>query len=101
MEDSIVNDVNKNVWDWRGFAKRGARYRVLVLVVYSVFQSWNGGGIIGQYLGPALDTIGIKKVIQKNGISFGETLTYLIFTVSTTPRLPGLSFTEPRAYADI
>lgn len=49
MEDSIQNnDTNLSVWDWRGFAKKGARSRVGVLVCYSVFQSWNGGGIIGQ-----------------------------------------------------
>lgn len=82
MEESVADNTNKNVWDWRGFAKKGARYRVLVLVVYSVFQSWNGGGIIGQYLGPALETIGIETSVQKNSISFGETLTYFVFTVS-------------------
>lgn len=48
MEDSVVNNTNKEVWDWRGFFKKGARSRVLVLIIYSIFQSWNGGGIIGQ-----------------------------------------------------
>jgi len=49
MEESIQNnDTNLSVWDWRGFVKKGARSRVLVLVLYSVFQSWNGGSIIGQ-----------------------------------------------------
>src|SRR5208337_4357629 len=48
MEDSIADSTNREVWDWRGFFKKGARSRVGVLVVYSIFQSWNGGGIIGQ-----------------------------------------------------
>jgi hypothetical protein len=48
MEDSIADSTNRDVWDWRGFFKKGARSRVGVLVLYSIFQSWNGGGIIGQ-----------------------------------------------------
>jgi len=83
IEDSLVDTTNRSVYDWRGFFKAGARSRVGVLVLYSVFQSWNGGGIIGQYLSPALGTIGIKSSMQKNAISFGEILTYLVFTVSS------------------
>jgi hypothetical protein len=52
MEDSISNTSNREVWDWRGFFKTGARSRVGVLALYSVFQSWNGGGIIGQVSHP-------------------------------------------------
>jgi hypothetical protein len=48
MEDSIAGATNREVWDWRGFFKKGARSRVGVLIIYSIFQSWNGGGIIGQ-----------------------------------------------------
>lgn len=48
MEDSIAGATNRDVWDWRGFFKKGARSRVGVLILYSIFQSWNGGGIIGQ-----------------------------------------------------
>jgi len=48
MEDSIAGATNMEVWDWRGFFKKGARSRVGVLIIYSIFQSWNGGGIIGQ-----------------------------------------------------
>ncbi|KAE9363922.1 MFS sugar transporter-like protein [Stipitochalara longipes BDJ] len=81
MEDSIVGATNMEVWDWRGFFKKGARSRVGVLIIYSIFQSWNGGGIIGQYLGPACETVGITSTTAKNGFSFGSTLTYLIFTV--------------------
>jgi hypothetical protein len=47
MEDSIADSTNREVYDWRGFLKKGGRSRVGVLVVYSIFQSWNGGGIIG------------------------------------------------------
>lgn len=48
MEDSVAGATNTEVWDWRGFFKKGARSRVGVLIIYSIFQSWNGGGIIGQ-----------------------------------------------------
>jgi hypothetical protein len=101
MEDSIANSTNLDVWDWRGFVKKGARSRVAVLVCYSIFQSWNGGGIIGQYLSPALKTIGVTSVIQKNSIGFGQTLTYLVFTVSinftmNVDPIRALIPTEPR-----
>lgn len=84
MEESLEDTSNRSVWDWRGFFKKGARSRVGVLVLYSIFQSWNGGGIIGQYLSPAMKTIGITSTMQKQAINFGEILTYLVFTVSKT-----------------
>ncbi|PQE14024.1 MFS sugar transporter protein [Rutstroemia sp. NJR-2017a BBW] len=42
---------------------------------------WNGGGIIGQYLVPALDTIGITGTTEQLGMNFGLNGTYLVFTV--------------------
>jgi len=81
MEDSIADSTNRDVWDWRGFFKKGARSRVGVLVLYSVFQSWNGGGIIGQYLTPATKQVGITSAVANNSFNFGSTLTYLVFTV--------------------
>lgn len=52
IEESIENDKkgNRGAWDYRVFLKKGARYRLLVLVLYSIFQQWNGGGIIGKFL---------------------------------------------------
>lgn len=41
-------------WDFRVFFTRVVRYRLLVLILYSCFQSWNGGGIASYYLTPAL-----------------------------------------------
>lgn len=41
-------------YDYRVFFTRAVGYRTLVLVVYSIFQQWNGGGIISYYLSPAL-----------------------------------------------
>jgi hypothetical protein len=62
---AVANRTDKQVWNWSGFFRKGARSRVGVLIVYSIFQSWNGGGIIGQYLGPALETVGITKTTPK------------------------------------
>jgi Sugar (and other) transporter len=59
----------------------GARSRLLVIVPYSIFQQWNGGGIIGQYLVPALETVGIDKPFHQLSIDFGSNTTYLVFTV--------------------
>ncbi|KAH7309323.1 MFS sugar transporter-like protein [Rhexocercosporidium sp. MPI-PUGE-AT-0058] len=82
IEESLSNSPkNREVWDFRAFFKRGARYRVLVLILYSIFQQWNGGGIIGQYLVPALETIGITDSMKQLGFNFGSTAVYFVFTV--------------------
>ncbi|KAA8572178.1 hypothetical protein EYC84_002089 [Monilinia fructicola] len=84
IEDSLQNERqnNRSYWDYRVlFHGRSARYRLFVLVLYSIFQQWNGGGIIGQYLVPALDTIGITGTTEQLGMNFGLNATYLVFTV--------------------
>ncbi|RAL64150.1 hypothetical protein DID88_002043 [Monilinia fructigena] len=84
IEDSLQNERqnNRSYWDYRVlFHGRSARYRLFVLVLYSIFQQWNGGGVIGQYLVPALDTIGITGTTEQLGMNFGLNATYLVFTV--------------------
>lgn len=82
IEESLENETsNRELWDFRAFFKKGARSRLSVIVLYSIFQQWNGGGIIGQYLVPALETIGIDKPIHQLGINFGSNATYLVFTI--------------------
>lgn len=41
----------------------------------------SGGGIIGMYLDPALETIGITKKLDVLGINLGLTSTYFVFTL--------------------
>ncbi|KUL87990.1 hypothetical protein ZTR_03941 [Talaromyces verruculosus] len=45
MEESLENERAgfRNFWDYRVFFTKAVRYRLLVLVLYSVFQQWNGG----------------------------------------------------------
>ncbi|KAF7926829.1 uncharacterized protein EAE98_006214 [Botrytis deweyae] len=84
IEESLQNERQSNHawWDYRVlFHGRPAQYRVFVLVLYSIFQQWNGGGIIGQYLVPALDTVGITGTTEQLGMNFGLNATYLVFTV--------------------
>ncbi|RDW88017.1 MFS sugar transporter-like protein [Coleophoma cylindrospora] len=83
MEESLENDKlgHRQYWDYAVFFKRKALYRLMVLILYSIFQQWNGGGIIGQYLTPALATIGVTKTLDILGINFGLTATYFIFTL--------------------
>jgi len=105
IDDSLEHEkaISTPWWDFRVFATKRVSYRLLILALYSVFQSWNGGGIItvsvvchprlptrrlqvialkrAQYLlSPALDTIGITETSQQLGINFGLTATYFIFT---------------------
>lgn len=67
-------------WDFRPFFTRRVAFRTMIIVVYSCFQSWNGGGIIGSYLTPALETIGITSALSQTGISLGTTAVYFVFT---------------------
>ncbi|KAG9512464.1 MFS general substrate transporter, partial [Aureobasidium melanogenum] len=36
-------------WDYRIFFAKAVRFRMLVLTLYSIFQQWNGGGIITRH----------------------------------------------------
>ncbi|GAM38447.1 hypothetical protein TCE0_033r09176 [Talaromyces pinophilus] len=101
MEESLENERAgfRNFWDYRVFFTKAVRYRLLVLILYSVFQQWNGGGIISYYVRitpeicsdgttnpmktqmvPALETIGIDGKLPQLGISLGTTATYFVFT---------------------
>jgi len=84
MEESVESDRNGHTafWDYSVFFKKGVRYRLLILILYSIFQQWNGGTLIGQYLTPALDTVGITKPIDQLGINFGSNVTYFVFTLA-------------------
>jgi MFS family permease len=83
IEESLQNEreTNRSYWDYRALFRKSARYRLLVIVLYSIFQQWNGGGIIGQYLVPALNTVGITGTTEQLGMNFGLNGTYLVFTV--------------------
>ncbi|KAJ5727561.1 hypothetical protein N7493_005381 [Penicillium malachiteum] len=82
MEESLENDRAgfRAFWDYRVFFTKTVRYRLLVLTLYSIFQQWNGGGIIAYYMTPALETIGIDDTKQILGINIGSTATYFVFT---------------------
>lgn len=83
IEESLENDrvLNRQWWNFLVFFTKPVRYRLLVLVLYSAFQQWNGGGIISTYMVPALETVGITDKTAQSGINFGSTATYFIFTV--------------------
>ncbi|KAK9481139.1 general substrate transporter [Lipomyces japonicus] len=83
MRDSVHRtETFKQFWDFRIFFTRKVGFRTLVLVLYSIFQQWNGGGIISTYLVPTLETVGIDQPRQQLGINLGLTAVYLIFTLA-------------------
>ncbi|OBT75461.1 hypothetical protein VF21_04889 [Pseudogymnoascus sp. 05NY08] len=84
IEDSLEQDrvVNRQWWNFLVFFTKPVRYRLLILVLYSVFQQWNGGGIITTYLVPALKTVGITNATDIAGVNFGLTGVYCVFTVA-------------------
>lgn len=72
----------KTLWDFRPFFRpNGGRYRLLLLTLYSIFQQWNGGGIVSYYLSPILQTLGITSSEQQLEISLGMVLVYFVFTM--------------------
>ncbi|KAF9875385.1 hypothetical protein CkaCkLH20_07205 [Colletotrichum karsti] len=83
IEESIENTKAgfRATWDFRVFFTRAVGFRTTVLAIYAVFQQWNGGGIIGYYLSPALKTIGINGQLEQLGINLGSTGLYFIFTM--------------------
>ncbi|KAF3911787.1 hypothetical protein AA313_de0207001 [Arthrobotrys entomopaga] len=83
IEQSLEEDTSshRDFWDYRVFFTKPVRYRLLLLTLYSIFQQWNGGGIIGTYLSPALDTVGITDPTSQLGINTGLVATYLVFTL--------------------
>lgn len=68
-------------WDFRIFFTKKTIYRTFILLIYSVWQQWNGGGIIGQYLSPAMKSIGITEALDVLGINLGLTAIYFVFTL--------------------
>ncbi|KAF7553819.1 hypothetical protein G7046_g6985 [Stylonectria norvegica] len=83
IEDSLEGSKTtlKASYDFRPFFTREVRFRTLILLIYSIFQQWNGGGIIGYYLAPALETVGITGTLDQLGINLGSTGLYFVFTL--------------------
>ncbi|KAL6918577.1 hypothetical protein ACHAPO_009597 [Fusarium lateritium] len=83
IDESIENSTVgfRATWDFRVFFTKAVWFRTFILLLYSIFQQWNGGGIIGLYLDPALQTIGITKKLDVLGINLGLTATYFVFTL--------------------
>lgn len=81
LESAMIGTkILRSSWDFRVLFTKRAAFRTGIIVVYSCFQSWNGGGIIGTYLSPALDTVGISTPLAQTGISLGTTAVYFVFT---------------------
>ncbi|EKV05987.1 Major facilitator superfamily domain, general substrate transporter [Penicillium digitatum] len=82
IEESLESDQTgyRAAWDYRVFFTKTARFRLLVLLLYSLFQQWNGGGIITYYMVPSLQQLGIKGEKQLLGINIGTTAVYFVFT---------------------
>jgi MFS family permease len=83
IDESIENSAVgfRATWDFRIFFTRKTIFRTFILLVYSVWQSWNGGGIIGMYIDPAMKDLGITEEIDILGINLGLVSTYFVFTL--------------------
>lgn len=70
IDESLENEkaLDSPWWDYRVFFTKAVSFRMLVLALYSVFQQWNGGGIITYYLAPSLMMVGIKKPMDLLGM---------------------------------
>ncbi|KAJ5158594.1 Major facilitator superfamily domain general substrate transporter [Penicillium coprophilum] len=82
IEESLEADTTgyRSSWDYRVFFTKVARYRLLVLILYSLFQQWNGGGIITYYMAPSLQQLGVTDEKSILGVNIGTTAVYFVFT---------------------
>ena len=86
IEESLETAISgvqtlRAVWDFRPFLTKRVGYRSMLLVLYAMFQQWNGGAIIGTYLSPALETIGITSSLHQTTVNLGLTAEYFVFTL--------------------
>ncbi|KAJ5185341.1 Major facilitator superfamily domain general substrate transporter [Penicillium cf. griseofulvum] len=82
IEESLEADTTgyRAYWDYRVFFTKTARFRLLVLILYSLFQQWNGGGIITYYMTPSLQQLGFHNEKSLLGFQIGTTAVYFVFT---------------------
>ncbi|KAK9489360.1 major facilitator superfamily domain, general substrate transporter [Lipomyces doorenjongii] len=65
---------DKRPWDFRElFNTRGARYRVLCMMIPSVFAQWSGSGVVGYYLTAVLASAGITNDVTVLNMNLGNT----------------------------
>lgn len=68
----LLERLHVKPWDYSVFFKRpSGRYRLWIIMLYSFFQQWNGGGLLYSYLPGILEMVGIKSSQQQLCINLG------------------------------
>ncbi|KAH7127480.1 general substrate transporter [Dactylonectria macrodidyma] len=76
-------------WDFSAFWKTpSGRYRLLVIIIYSFFQQFNGGGLLAYYLPGILELVGITGAQDQLAINLG------MVAANWTATLVGASFVD-------
>ena len=85
ISESLERMDNKP-WDYRTFWEtRAGKRRLWIIFLYSVFQQWNGTGLLGSYLPAVLELVGITGSHEQLGINVGQTaLSFVTILVGST-----------------
>lgn len=76
-------------WDYRTFwNSRSGKRRLWIIFLYSVFQQWNGTGLLGTYLPAVLSLVGITNAHAQLGINVGQS------ALSCVANLGGSTFVD-------
>ena len=67
-----LETLHVKAWDYSVFWKSpSGRYRIWIIILYSFFQQWNGGGLLYSYLPGILEMVGVETAQAQLGISLG------------------------------
>lgn len=88
IEESLSR-MDVKPWDYRTFwNSRSGKRRLWIIFLYSVFQQWNGTGLLGTYLPAVLSLVGITNAHAQLGINVGQS------ALSCVANLGGSTFVD-------
>lgn len=84
IEESLELIDNKP-WDYSTFwNNRAGKRRLWIIFIYSLFQQWNGTGLLGAFVPAVLELVGISNSQQQLGYNLGLTCIGLVALVIGT-----------------
>lgn len=73
QETISMEGSDKRFWDYRDlFSSHNARWRVMCMLIPSVFAPWSGNAVTGYYIGGLLETAGITDPTHVLDVNLGN-----------------------------
>ncbi|OAQ57868.1 sugar transporter (hexose transporter) [Pochonia chlamydosporia 170] len=85
IQDSLER-LDNNPWDFSTFwSSRSGRKRLWIIFLYSLFQQWNGTGLLTAYLPAVLELVNITNSHQQLAINLGQSaLAFVSILIGST-----------------